>query len=137
MRRDIPGEQIVVDVAHGSASGSNPIIVLDDKGNSLAEFQTPPSSRFHLLVDWFGKGLESIVVGGDHTMYDGYGKKVAVLEVDKSSSRFICSKGDMSGDGRADLILSNGSEVYIYKNKKGKKPWRKVPLGMEMNFTLY
>jgi len=136
VRSDIPGRQVIVDIDHEQSKGSGPLWILDDNGNFLAEINTP-SSRFHLLIDWFGNGLESIVIGRSHSMYDGQGKKIAVFQVENNSSGYICSKGDMTGDGVPDLVLSNGSEVYIYKNEKGRKSPGKTHLGCGVNFTLY
>jgi hypothetical protein len=47
--------------------------------------------------------------------------------------------GDMTGDGVPDVLLTTRSmtRVYIYKNERGRKSARPMPLGTEMNFTLY
>ena len=52
---------------------------------------------------------------------------------------WLCAKGDMTGDGVPDLLLSTnpGSAVYIYKNENGKKTAGATELGTEVNFTLY
>ncbi|MBN2375122.1 MAG: hypothetical protein JXD22_01880 [Sedimentisphaerales bacterium] len=136
LRKDLPGKQIVVDIDHEQSKGKGPLWILDENGKFLAEINTP-SSRHHLLIDWFGQGLESIIIGRSRTMYDGYGKPVAVFAVDQPSANYICSKGDMDGDGIRDVILFSSSTVYIYQNKNGKKPANKIPLGCGVNFTLY
>ena len=45
--------------------------------------------------------------------------------------------GDMTGDGIPDVVLATPKAVYIFKNQKGLKPDRPVPLGTDLNFTLY
>lgn len=131
---DVAGKQIVVDIAHRS-TGENPIWVLDENGDLLGQI-IADDSRHHVLIDWFGSGIESLVMGAAATMFDDHGGKVAIF--DASNVRMV-SKGDMTGDGVPDLIFSSnpGSEVYIFKNEQGMKPVEKVALGTGLNYTLY
>ena len=46
-------------------------------------------------------------------------------------------KSVLSGDGVPDIILMSGNTVYIFKNALGKKLPDDVPMGTEVNFTLY
>ena len=82
-------------------------------------------------------------------MYDGTtGRKLAVFEtpihpdsIDRRVSQgeaFICLKGDMTGDRRADILFvdANRATVHIYKNEHGV-PRHDVPLGTGVNWTLY
>jgi outer membrane protein assembly factor BamB len=131
---DVPGKQIVVDIDHRPWDKS-PLWVLDEHGNLLGQIITD-GSRHHALIDWFGRGVESIVMGTAAAMFDGRGNKVAMFD---ASAVGLCSKGDMTGNGVPDLIFSSNpaSEICIFKNEKGEKPEGKVALGTGINFTLY
>jgi len=144
---DREGKQIVVDIPYAPRY-EQPICVFDAQGALVGQILTD-SSRFHRLVDWHGKGVESIVVGQPPAMYDGAtGRKLAVFETpahpDSAATRvseeeaFICFKGDMSGDGRPDIIFidANRATVHIYKNEHGT-PRDDAPLGTGVNWTLY
>jgi hypothetical protein len=146
--RSVPGKQIVVDIPY-APRGEQPICVFDRHGTLIGQILTD-SSRFHRLVDWFGQGVESIVVGQPPAMYDGEtGEKLAVFEMPvhpesieshvSDEEATICFKGDISGDGRPDILFLdvNRSTVHIYKNEHGGKPDGGVPLGTGVNWTLY
>ena len=139
------GEQLVVDIPYAKW-GECPIQVISGDGVILGEILTE-YSRFHRLIDWTGDAVEEIIIGQDHCMFDGQGKKTGIFDMpvpegvkapSATEESIICAVGDMSGDGVADIIYytNPGTVVYIYKNTKGK-PSRKVPLGMGVNFTLY
>ena len=140
---DVPGPQIVVDVAHRDR-GDNPLWVFDQYGGPLGQI-IADGSRHHLLIDWFGQGYESIMMATPRALFDGHGNKVALFETPtpagESEGRrgWLCVEGDMTGDGVPDLMLSTnpGSVVYIYKNENGKKTAGATELGTEVNFTLY
>jgi len=91
-------------------------------------------------VDWFGQGVDqsvaSIVMGTAAAMFDCAGKVVARFD---ASEVGLVAKGDMTGNGVPDLILSSNpaSEVCIFRNEQGGKPEVKVPLGTGTNYTLY
>jgi hypothetical protein len=131
---DIPGNQIIVDIDHRQR-GESPLWVLDENGELLGQIITD-GSRHHLLIDWFGEGIESLVMGTAAAMFDDHGRKVAIFDASKAG---MVSKGDMTGDGVPDLIFSSnpGSEVCIYKNEQGKRPEGEVALGTGLNYTLY
>ena len=131
---DVPGKQVVVDIDH-RPWGESPLWVLDQDGNWLGQIVTD-GSRHHTLVDWFGRGVESIVMGTAAAMFDCSGHKVAVLD---ASQVGLCSKGDVTGNGVPDLIFSSNpaSEICIFRNEQGGKPEDKVALGTGTNFTLY
>ncbi|HDZ21532.1 hypothetical protein LCGC14_0124150 [marine sediment metagenome] len=133
---DVPGKQVVVDIDHREV-GYSPLWVLDDRGNLLGQIITD-GSRHHMLVDWFGGGLDSIVMGTAAAMFDGHGQKVGVFDV-PAAEIGRCAKGDMTGDGRVDLVFwaDPASEVCIFANKMGAKPNAPLPLGTGTNFTLY
>ncbi len=139
--------QIVVDIPY-APHGQQPIWVLDQQGTLLGQILND-ESRFHRLVDWFGEGVESIIVGQPPAMYDGEtGKKQVIFDMplaadepepDLSKETIICLVADMDGDGVTDIIYSTNpaSTVYIYRNERGKKPAGPTELGTGVNWTLY
>ena len=128
---DVSGNQIIVDIDH-SPFGESPVWVLNEKGDLLGRIVTNYSRR-HMLVDWFGNGTASIVIGSTATMFDGHGNKVAIFDTPATS----CFKGDITGDHIPDIIFTGNREVYIFKNEKGKKSDNYITLGTGVNFTLY
>ncbi|MHC4985103.1 MAG: rhamnogalacturonan lyase family protein [Planctomycetota bacterium] len=133
---DVPGKQVVVDIDHQEV-GVSPHWVLDDQGNLLGQIITD-ESRHHTLIDWFGDGLDSIVLATAAAMFDGHGRKVARFNVPPATTG-RCAKGDMTGDDREDLILwaDPASEVFVFKNEHGRPLDRTTTLGTGLNFTLY
>ena len=133
---DVPGRQVVVDIDHREV-GVSPHWVLDDHGNLLGQIITD-GSRHHTLIDWFGEGVDSIVLATAAAMFDGHGQKVGIFDT-PAAEIGRCAKGDMTGDGREDLILwaDPASEVCIFRNEMGKTPNRPAALGTGLNFTLY
>jgi len=133
---DVPGKQIAVDIDHRDV-GVSPHWILDERGNLLGQIITD-GSRHHTLIDWFGQGAESIVLATVAAMFDGQGRKIARFDV-PAAEVGRCAKGDMTGDGREDLVLwaDPASEVHIFRNETGKMPDRPAPLGTGLNFTLY
>jgi hypothetical protein len=135
---NVPGYQIVVDIDH-RPFGKSPLWVLSDKGELLGQIITN-YSRHHLLVDWYGEGVEEIIIGGAAAMFNGNGEMVARFDMPDFYKRsFMCYKGEMTGDGVPDIIFSTdpAQEIYIFKNPGKKKPAKKSPLGTGVNFTLY
>ncbi len=145
--RSVAEPQIVVDIPY-APHGQQPIWVLDGQGTLLGEIVVD-ESRFHRLVDWHGEGVESIIVGQPPAMFDGEtGRQQAVFDMplapgeeppDLSQETIICLKGDMDGDGVADVIYSTNpaATVYVYRNEHGARPAGPVPLGTGVNGTLY
>ncbi len=145
--RQTAAPQIVVDIPY-APHGQQPIWVLDGQGTLLGQILND-ESRFHRLVDWYGEGIESIIVGQPPAMYDGEtGKKQGIFEMpvasgetppDPTKESVICLKADMDGDGVPDVIYSTnpGTTVYVYRNEHGAKPAGVIPLGTGVNWTLY
>ena len=133
---DVPGKQVVVDIDHREP-GISPHWVLDDQGNLLGQIITD-GSRHHKLIDWFGEGVDSIVMGTAAAMFNGRGEKVGIFDVPPAEVGMVAT-GDMTGNGVPDLIFNAApaSEVCIFANEKGKAPDGPVPLGTGPNFTLY
>ena len=137
---DVPGAQIVVDLAHVECD-DEPLWVVHENGEVLGQIMTR-GSRFHFLVDWDGSGVESILIGHIAALFDGSGRKVARFRTPASwpSNKSICHCGDMTGDGVPDVVLSNptGSEICVYRNEKGgPPPSRPVRHFSRVNYTLY
>ncbi len=137
IRSDVPGLQIAVDIDH-RPPGEGPLWVVDERGHRLAQIMTS-ISRHHALLDWTGEGTEAILIAGGRGLFDGHGRRLATLAMNKGDSPGIGFIGDMDGDGVPDVLLttSSASAVYIYRNEKGHRPTPPAPLGTGVNFTLY
>jgi len=131
---DVPGKQIVVDIDH-RPRGESPLWVLDQEGDLFGQIITD-GSRHHALVDWFGQGIESIVMGTAAALFDCAGNKVTRFDATKVG---LVVKGDLTGNGVPDLMFSSNpaSELTIFRNELGKPPEDGVPLGTGVNYTLY
>jgi len=139
---DRPGPHIVIDIDH-QPYGKSPIWVLDEKGGRLGQIVTD-YSRHHCLLDWTGDGVDEILVAHKGGLYNDRGKRIGTFHtpgVDASDGGAKYEKsiliGDMTGDGRPDVIIATPGAVFIYENRRGKRPDRPVGLGTEFNFTLY
>jgi hypothetical protein len=130
----VPGKQIVVDIDH-RPWGESPLWVLDEHGSLLGQIVTD-GSRHHVLVDWFGQGVESIAMGTAAALFDGEGRRTARFAAPEIG---MCARGDMTGDGVPDLILHSNpaSEVCVFRNETGRRPEGEVALGTGTNYTLY
>jgi hypothetical protein len=137
--------QLLVDIDH-QPLGKSPLWVLDEQGNRLGQIVTD-YSRHHHLLDWTGDGVNEILVAHNGGIYNHKGDRIGVFTTprptkngspaDQSAFERSILTGDMTGDGIPDVVLATPEAVYIFKNKKGLKPDRPVPLGTGPNFTLY
>jgi hypothetical protein len=109
--------------------------VLDGEGDLLGQIITD-GSRHHTLVDWFGEGSNSIVMGTAAALFDCAGHKVARLDAREVG---LVAQGDLTGNGVPDLMVSGNpaSEVCLFRNAQGKPPQGGAPLGTGVNYTLY
>jgi hypothetical protein len=141
IRADISGVQLAVDIDH-RPWGEGPLRVYDEKGRRLAQVMTD-YARHHALIDWNGDGLEEILIAEARGLFDGQGRRIATFDLEDPNTTELAERlgmvGDMTGDGVPDVLLTTRSmtRVYIYKNERGRKSARPMPLGTEMNFTLY
>jgi hypothetical protein len=144
--RSVDGRQLVVDIPY-APRGNQPLWIFDQHGRLLGEI-IADYSRIHRLVDWHGEGVESIVVGSPPTLYDGEtGKRLAIFDMpggrvetrSKEEVPYICSTGDMTGDGVVDVLFLDCARgiVQIYKNEHGRPPTEPASLGTGVNWTLY
>lgn len=129
---DLPGPQILVDIAH-QPRGLNPLWVLDADGNVLGKMMLI-SSRIHDLVDWTGDGLAEIVVAADRGLFDYRGDRIATFATGSRGS--VLLPGDMTGDGISDITITTTQPpaAHIFKNTHGTTPGQ---IGCGVNFTLY
>lgn len=135
---NVPGKQIVVDIDH-RPWGEGPLWVLSERGEWLGQIMTD-YCRHHFPIDWHGTGTESIMIGPTRCLFDESGQKTIQFETpDPPDYRSTtCFRGDLSGNGLPDLMLSgNPNTICIFKNPRSDDPQEKVPLGTEVNFTLY
>ncbi len=128
------GVQLLVDYDH-EPNGKSPIWVIDgSSGKPLGQLVTN-SSRHHKLIDWDGDGLDEFVVARGRGLYDHTGQRIATLGTASQDGDHV-HIGDMTGDGRPDILLTAQGQVYIYKNELGDKQENSTP-GTGLNVTLY
>ena len=139
---DHPGPHIFVDIDH-QPYGKSPLWLLDEKGSLLGQLVTD-YSRHHCLLDWTGDGMDEILVAHKGGLYNHRGRRIATFSTPGLDTSAVRSKyeksmliGDMTADGIPDVLIATPYMLYIYKNTKGRKPDKPVPLGTEFNFTLY
>jgi len=143
IRNDIPGRQIVVDVAH---AGQLQVEFLDDHGHPLGTIHCF-ESRHHRLIDWNGDGLDEILIGNALRLFDGKGACIVRLgpanafegetgpQKDNDPGP-LALVADVDGDGRPEIILHSPQSILIYKSDRAAK-MRTPHVGTEVNFTLY
>ncbi len=146
VRSDIPGPQIVVDIAH-EPYRKGTIEIIDSKGERLGIYYCG-DSRMHRLIDWDGDGVDEIVAGQERKLLDGAGKCVAklgpadafndALKLDTSGpdgEPFVLV-GDLDGDQRPEIISYSKTQILIYRSEKAA-PIPGMKLGTGTNTTLY
>lgn len=138
-----PGLEIVVDVDH-QPYGNSPTWVIGEGGQRIGTYLTK-YGRHHDLVDWDGDGFSEIVLGHGRAICDGKGHRLATLapedakltlagEGDPEPFVFV---GDVTGDGREDVVLHSSHRIEIYPNPSKATPPRKARVGTGVNYTLY
>lgn len=146
IRKDIPGRQIAVDIAH-TPFGKASLWLFDDRGNHLGTY-TCDDSRHHRLIDWDGDGFEEILLAHTCRLLDGHGRCVARLgPIDAFASEAgapgknadaspFAVIGDLDGDERPEIILHSQTKILIYRNERAARiPALRLTTGV--NFTLY
>ena len=145
--KDIPGREIVVDIAH-QPWGMQPLLILDENGTLLGRYITA-RSRQHRLIDWFGTGEDLIFCGQTRGLLDAKGNKRAIFKTPLPSGcpgsnnevrmGYMIHLADVTGSGRPDIVVNTvpGTAVWIYRNENGAKNLSKERLTMPLNATLY
>ena len=141
VRPDIPGQEIVVDIAGEPGEPPDRLMLLNAKGNVLGNY-LPDYARFHDLVDWNGDGVAEIIIPRAEGIFDTAGRQlVRFLDPPPRPTNRetpFCYVADMYNDGNDDVILLDDSSIRIYSNDK--LPTRRAkPLVMKRyyNFTFY
>ncbi len=122
--------------------GNGPVWVFTETGQVRTKITTD-YARHHALLDWTGDGVAEILIAQPRALFDGRGRRVATLALpetdDPTGEERLALTGDFTGDGVPDVLLTTRAmtDVYIYKNERGRKPDPPAPLGTEPNFTLY
>lgn len=146
LRRDVPGRQIVVDIAH-TPFGKASLSLFDDRGNRLGTYACD-DSRHHRLIDWDGEGVEEILIAHARRLVDGRGMCVARFG---PAAEFASEAGapaanadpapfavvaDLDGDERPEIVLHSQTKILIYRNDRAARV-PSLKLGTGVNFTLY
>jgi hypothetical protein len=143
IRDDMPGRQIVVDLAH---AGQLDVWFMDDHGRHFGTIHCF-ESRHHRLIDWNGDGLDEIVIGNTLRLFNGKGECLARFgpenafegetgEQKGNDSGPLAMVGDLDGDGRPEIILHALKSILIYKSEQAAKI-QQPRVGTGVNFTLY
>ncbi|MBN1343667.1 MAG: VCBS repeat-containing protein [Phycisphaerae bacterium] len=143
IRDDLPGRQIVVDLAH---TGQLDAWLMDERGKHLGTIHCL-ESRHHRLIDWNGDGLDEILIANTLRLFNGKGKCVVrfgppnAFEGETGPQKGndpgpLAIVGDLDGDGRPEIILHSLKSILIYKSDRAAR----IPhrwLGTGANWTLY
>jgi len=137
LRPDVPGHHLLVDMDR--AGWGNTVLQVISEDGALLNEMTLNDTRHHRLLDWRGTGVEDIVVGVDHALFDAQGRRSATLAIDPYDRPLVVHIGNLAGNGLSDILLGTryGTAAYLYRNEHGKPVVPALPLGTGMNVTLY
>ncbi len=138
---DIPGKEIVVDIAGDPKPSPDRLMILDMKGNVLGTYM-PDYTRFHDLIDWDADGIMEIIIPRADGIFDARGRQLVRFlnppahPEDRETP--FCYVADVSNDGNDDVVLLDDSSIRIYSNAN-LPPRKPKPLVMKRyyNFTFY
>ena len=130
--------------AKGSRTGS--IIILSPKTNLKRELigggglngrRSTTITTVLPQITWTGDGYDEIFIADARGVFDRHGTRIATLATGVRGLSLLL--GDMTGDGVSDMTVVTGTPpaVHIFKNEKGRKSAKPVPLGCGVNHTLY
>jgi hypothetical protein len=117
-------------------------VPVDLDGDGRQEVMTD-YARHHASLDWTGDGVAEILIAQPRALFDGQGRRVVTFAMetqdDAAGEERLALTGDFTGDGVPDVLLTTRAmtDVYLYRNERGKRPNPPAPLGTELNFTLY
>ena len=145
MRDDMPGRQILVDLAHEPV-GKGEAWLLDEQGRRLGTYHCD-ESRHHRILDLNGDGLDEIVIGNTRRLFNGKGECLARFgppdafkgetnEQEHNDPGPLVMIADLDGDERPETILHSLKTILIYRSEKAAKVSR-LKLRTDVNFTLY
>lgn len=134
-RADVDGLQVCVDIVEYLEPERNPTWLFDDQGQVLGQWTTP-YSRFHAMVDFDGDGLDEIVLADVPVICRGTGEPLARLAFEDGEEHYIRT-GDFNGDGAPDLSIHTFNRLHLFRNLNPDGVRERVPLGTELNATLY
>jgi len=141
LRPDIPGKEIVVDIAGDPKPSLDRLMIVDMKSNILGSYW-PDYTRFHDIIDWDGDGVMEIIIPRADGIFDSRGHQlVRFLDPPphpKDRETPFCYVADVYNDGNDDVVLLDDSSIRIYNNPKLPRRNPK-PLVMKRyyNFTFY
>jgi len=135
---DVDGLQIAVDIDHVPWAQS-PVWVFDQDGNKVSEILTV-YSRSHHLIDWYGNGVQSLVIARPLGLFDCQGRREAMFSLrlpdgTEDLDGVHLGIGDMTGNGVPDIVLNSERAVYILENPGGAVTCAETGTGT--NFTYY
>jgi hypothetical protein len=145
VRADLPGKQIVVDVAHQTFR-KGALSLFDSEGSILGSYLCG-DSRHHRLIDWDGDGTEEILAAQEQRLLDGNGqcvfrlgptdafKRATPVPPDQDHEPFGLI-GDLDGDERPEIILYSMKRILIYRSENAARV-PSLKLGTGVNVTLY
>lgn len=145
MRDDLPGRQILVDIAH-EPYGKTDAWLLDEQGKRLGVFHCD-ETRHHRILDWNGDGLNEIMIGNTLRLFNGKGECLLrfgpagafggeTVESERLDHGPFVMIGDLDGDERPEIILHSLKAILIYRSDQTAKVPR-LKLRTDVNFTLY
>jgi len=143
------GTQIFVDLVPQAAGPRNyELWVVDEDGSFLGRLTTD-YGRFHTLVDLNGDGGEKIVLSHSRGLVDCRGQRIATFAMESQADLYdgrpvqegeignIVLRGNLSGHGGKDILITAPHAVYIFRGAAGRGPAATTPLGCGTNVTLY
>ena len=142
IRPELPGLEIAVDIDHLKVP-KKPLCIFDERGKLLGKIITD-YTRHHILIPWNTDGSVQIGSPLPRGLFDGHGRRLLTFEIGSGEKPKTIAAGDMTGNGRQDVLLTTTSpsseyKAYIFKNpNQAAKPGRKrTPTGTGVNFTYY
>ncbi len=141
LRPDIPGREIVVDIAGDPKPPPDRLMVLARKGNILGSYM-PDYTRFHNVIDWDADGVMEIIIPRADGLFDTRGRQLVRFlnppphPYDRETP--FCYVADIYNDGNDDVVLLDDSSIRIYSNSN-LPPRKPKPLVAKRyyNFTFY